>query len=183
VLCSYSTLLPNASRRKIFPAGVFRAVQLPAFVGLILCIVGASTASNPTEINSQPTLHAGVILFCVVLAGLAVLTAGAWYLEGAQHHSERILIYAVALALPFLLVRLIYTCLAVFSKLHDFQLIGGSETVRLVMATIEEMVVVFIFLGAGIKWHEEPRAVSPRGEETAMVGQGPKRPGGEANSV
>lgn len=58
---------------------------------------------------------------------------------------------AVILALPFILVRLAYSTLAVFVHNHDFNIINGSVAILVVMAVLEEFVVVFIYLFLGFK--------------------------------
>ena len=61
------------------------------------------------------------------------------------------MLYAVILALPFIFVRILYSMLAVFlTNQTTFALVNGSAIAQLCMATIEEMIVVVVYLGVGI---------------------------------
>ena len=61
------------------------------------------------------------------------------------------MLYAVILALPFISVRILYSMLAVFlTNQTTFALVNGSAIAQLCMATIEEMIVVVVYLGVGI---------------------------------
>lgn len=57
---------------------------------------------------------------------------------------------AIVLALPFLLVRLVYSILSTFTHNRNFNLLDGSVTVLLCVALIEEFIVVIIFEGTGL---------------------------------
>ena len=61
------------------------------------------------------------------------------------------MLYAVILALPFIFVRILYSMLAVFlTNQTTFTLVNGNAIAQLCMATIEEMIVVVLYLGVGI---------------------------------
>ncbi|EXJ63327.1 uncharacterized protein A1O5_11648 [Cladophialophora psammophila CBS 110553] len=45
-------------------------IQTPAAIALILCIVGATNANDPAEIDSESTVHVGIILYTLVFAAL-----------------------------------------------------------------------------------------------------------------
>lgn len=62
---------------------------------------------------------------------------------------ERRIPVAVALAIPFITVRLAYSVLAVFLHDHLFSVVGGSVAVRVGMATVEEFIVVIDYLVLG----------------------------------
>jgi len=128
-----------------------RAVQVPATIALILCIVGATSANTPGEIYAQTTVHIGIILFAVVLFALIILTIGAGLGWRTTHRGEGAIIAAVALALPFLTVRILYSLLAVFSHDAKFNAVTGSTTIDLFMAVLTEAVVVLIYLICGLK--------------------------------
>jgi hypothetical protein len=131
-------------------AGV-KAIQVPATVALILCIVGATSANTAADIEAQPTLHAGIILYVVILFALMLLTIGAIIGRSRTGRGEGAIVAAVALAMPLLLIRMIYSCLVAFTHIHAFQLVGGNQTVGLFMEILEEMFVVAIFLFVGLK--------------------------------
>lgn len=95
--------------------------------------------------------QAGIIIFLVVFivyVGLCLLTTKA--IHSVADRDKRML-YAVILALPFIFVRILYSMLAVFlTNQTTFALVNGSAIAQLCMATIEEMIVVVVYLGVGI---------------------------------
>jgi hypothetical protein len=155
-------------------AGI-KAIQVPATIALILCIVGATSANNAAEIEEQPTLRAGIILYVVILFALMVLTGGAAVGRANTGRGESSIILAVALAMPLLLIRMMYSCLSAFTRIQAFQLVGGSETVNLFMETFEEMFVVLIFLFVGLKQQaiaKEEHSDSPTKNAVYRAGRG-----------
>lgn len=135
----------------MFSLVLLRLIQTPAAVALILCVVGATSANSPAQIESESTVHIGVILFTVVFATLVFMTGGAILARRITRRGEGLLVLAVSLALPFLAVRVLYSLLAAFSHDSDFNPATGSTTIALVMDTLQEMVVVLIYLVAAIK--------------------------------
>jgi hypothetical protein len=140
----------------IFSLLIVRIVHLPAIIALILCIVGATNASSPEEIDTQPTIHVGVILYVVVLMMLIILTFVACLLKQKTEKGEGALIRAVIFAIPFIFVRLLYSLLSTFSHLKSFNLATGSETALLLMSVVQEMIVVLIYIATGLKQRAVP---------------------------
>jgi hypothetical protein len=130
--------------------------NLPVIVATILAIVGGVQASDNVKTTGEFALNgifkAGIVLFGVAFLCIVVSTAiVAARARSAQiDSSEKRLVAAVIIALPILLVRLIYAFLFTFAKSAKFSLIGGDETVQLCMQVIEEWLVVFIYLAAGL---------------------------------
>ena len=160
-----------------FSLVVVKIVHVPATIGLILCIVGATSASSPSEIESESTVHIGVILFTVVLVLLIILAFGACLAKRKTGEGEGLLVLAVICALPFLCVRLLYSLLSVFSHSKTFSLAAEStesETTALFMSILEEMVVVVIYIATGLKLSAVPRgaADSPGGTLAYRSGRG-----------
>ena len=92
----------------------------------------------------------GMILYVISWAQLALfLVLVAWRSEFVEKGERRTLV-AVGLSVPLLLVRMIYALLIWF--LHDstFSMMGGNETVQLVMSVLEEIAVVIICLAIGM---------------------------------
>jgi hypothetical protein len=125
-------------------------------IALILCIVGATSASSPTQIESETTVHAGIILYAVVLVMLALLGAIAVGCRRKVPDQERILIKAIVLALPFILIHIIYSLCAAFSDNSAFDPTTGSPTTSLLMSVLEEMAVVVIYIYAGLRIRSTP---------------------------
>ena len=151
-----------------------KVVHIPAVVALILCIVGATKASSPAQIESESTVHIGIILYTVVLAMLVALTFGACIAKRRTGEGEGLLVFAVLCALPFIFVRLLYALLAAFAHLSSFNPVTGSRTAELFMSVLEEMVVVVIYIATGLKLPAVPAgaADSPRGTLAYRFGRG-----------
>jgi hypothetical protein len=135
----------------LFSFYLLKMIQAPAAVALVLCIIGATSANNPAQISSQTTFHIGIILFAVVLFGLIILTLGAAVGWRTTQRGEGALIVSVALALPFLVVRIVYSILVAFSHNPRFGIVNENYTINLVMEVLPEAVVVLIYICCGMK--------------------------------
>jgi hypothetical protein len=144
---------------------ILKAVQIPAAVALILCIVGATSANTPADIDSEITVHIGVILFAVVFGALVLLEGGAILGRRMTGRGEDALLFSVAVALPFLAVRVLYSIFAAFSHDQQFNPATGSETVALFMEVLEEMAVVLIYICAGLSLKTVPEGDRSAGEK------------------
>lgn len=144
----------------MFSLVITKIVHAPAAVALILCIVGATNASSPEHIDSENTIHVGVVLYGVVFGMLVVLTLGAWLAKRRTGDGEGLLILAVIGALPFIFVRLLYAFLSAFSQSHMFNPATGSTTAEFFMAVLDEMAVVVIYIATGLKLPAVPMGVS-----------------------
>lgn len=137
----------------LFSLCAVRIVQVPAAIALILCIVGGVSANSPAEIGDQDTLKAGIVLYLVVFILLVLLITGAAVGRRKTARGERRLLWAVAISLPILFIRIIYSLLAVVSNKAVFSVMSGSTSAimtELFMGRIEEMIVVLIYLWAGV---------------------------------
>jgi hypothetical protein len=152
---------------------IVKVVQVPAIVGLILCIVGATNAATPAQIDSQTALHVGVILFTIVLIMLKVLTLGTCLAKRKTGEGDGLLMFSVMCALPFLWIRLIYALLTSFSGSSSFNPVTGLVVASLFMAVLEEMAVVVIYLATGLKLSAVPEGVadSPGGTLAYRAGR------------
>lgn len=81
-----------------------------------------------------------------------------WHHKSLEKGERRTLL-AVAISAPFILVRILYSVLVWFAHNDNFSLFGGDVTVQLVMAVLEEVVVVVVCLGVGM-------TLSVRGERS-----------------
>ena len=154
-LCSYYSILPQLWSL-LFQLGVLKIVQTPAVIGFILCIVGATSASNPTHIEQEPTVRAGIILYLVVFVMLCVLALIAVCCRHKVLDQERTFTKAVVAALPFILIHIVYSLCAAISNNSTFNPATGSTTVSLFMSVLEEMAVVAIYVYTGLKTRSTP---------------------------
>ncbi|KAK3058111.1 hypothetical protein LTR09_001189 [Extremus antarcticus] len=69
---------------------------------------------------------------------------------------ERIFIKAVVLALPFILIHIVYSLCAAFSNTSTFNPVTGSTTASLCMSVLEEMAVVVTYVYAGLQTRSTP---------------------------
>jgi hypothetical protein len=93
---------------------------------------------------------AGVIIFIIAWFGLCGLLVILATQSACIEKGERRIILAVAICIPFILVRLIYSIILSFAHNRHFNLISGSTTINLVMAVLEEFVVIILCLGVGL---------------------------------
>ncbi|KAK3692429.1 hypothetical protein B0T22DRAFT_435705 [Podospora appendiculata] len=135
-----------------------RLVQLIVVVGLILGIAGGSSMSkafsDPTKPFQLPTeSKAGLALIIVGYGIIILVTLVTASHMGSVEPGEKRILLAIAVALPFVLVRIIFSGQATFGSNPDFRSFGGSAKYPdyyLGMAIIMEMVVVAIFEGVGL---------------------------------
>jgi hypothetical protein len=77
---------------------------------------------------------------------LIILTLGAAVEWRRTQRGEGALIVSVALTLPFLVVRIVYSILVVFSHNSRFSIVNGNYTINLFMEVLPEAVVVLIYI-------------------------------------
>lgn len=149
----------------------FRAVQLVITIGLILSIVGGTSSISSTGVyTTQTSSKVGVVLFIVSYVALFLIAALTTFHLSSASAGEKRLDFAVVLALPFILVRLAYSALAVFSHHHEFKLIGGSVAIMAIMSVLMEFIVVFIYLLVG--WKTEASPVARQGPTATRLWKG-----------
>lgn len=158
---------------------VFRAIGLVPLVALILSIVGATQNSDITHSLVNTETRVGLVLYLVtwaIVCGLLIFLASrSSSIEDGEHR----LLLAVALSLPLILVRLIYSLVYSFGHQAEFSMLSGNVTIQLVMSVLEEIVIVLICLGIGLTLQVRPSAeyshqtsVSSRGQNSVEMGEG-----------
>ena len=150
----YYSILENWSFA--FQFFIIRAIQIPATIALILCIVGATSVKNPIEIESNTLVHVGIVLFLLVYIIIVALAGVAMCYRKRVPGEEKIILTAVVLALPVIFVKILYAMLLAFSGNSNFSLVGGSKTIQLCMSVLEEMVVVLLYILAGLRVQSTP---------------------------
>ena len=163
-------------------------------IGLIMSIVGGTSSISSTGVYKvQTTSEVGIGLYCAAYVALVLITGFTISKVSHIQSTDNRLVWAVIIALPLILVRLIYSLLVVFHHSHDFNLISGSVIILACMSVIEEILVVLLYLLVG--WMTEaPRkdahgAITNRpwkgaldsgnrqGTSTAGTGRGRAMPG------
>jgi uncharacterized membrane protein len=167
---------------KPLPPMIFRLVGLFALVAVILSIVGATENSNITSGLINVKTQAGLALYIVAwvgVCGLFILVANrSKSIEDGEHR----LLLAVGIALPLILVRLIYSCIYTFGHKKAFSMLSGNVTIQLVMSVLEEIVIVLVCLGIGLTLKVRPNpenthqaSVSSRPEDLVELESGTSR--------
>ncbi|EZF30768.1 hypothetical protein H109_07956 [Trichophyton interdigitale MR816] len=137
--------------QKGIPPILFRGIGLLVLLGLILSIVGI-TGQEEGAMSYKPNGKSKAAI-CIIL-GVWVITVGlVFIINGIKHHlpvGEKRLLLAVAISLPLILIRLIYSLIGTFSHSSRFSIGSGNVTIYLVMAVLEEMVVVITCLAVGV---------------------------------
>ncbi|KAG1758036.1 hypothetical protein EDB19DRAFT_82104 [Suillus lakei] len=146
----------------------FRLLNLLGMLALILTIIGITNASssNTSSSSSANTIRrVGVILFCVLYIILAGVCLYLWSQIRFVMRYRKQLLKAISVALPFLLVRTIYSVLSTFSSstftittttqpatgdLAKFNIITGEWQIYLVMDMLMEYAIVIIYAVAGL---------------------------------
>ncbi|KAF2713065.1 hypothetical protein K504DRAFT_333792, partial [Pleomassaria siparia CBS 279.74] len=127
-----------------------RLIRLLIIVGLILAIVGGSSSINSQGLyEPQITSKIGVVLYLIAFVSLGIMAViTAMKLSNGPKDEIRITWVAI-LSLPLILVRLVYSFLAVFSKNKSFSPASGSVIIHVFMAILEEWLVVVMYLLVG----------------------------------
>ncbi|HEX4172274.1 MAG TPA: hypothetical protein VHY82_07325, partial [Acetobacteraceae bacterium] len=114
-----SRLLDNINRthRTLINTRILKFIELIIMVALILGIVGGVNASdNLTSSGGKYTpgslSKAGTALFIVCYVAIVICTILIFFSISHASHGEKRIFFAVALALPFLLVRLVYSIMS-----------------------------------------------------------------------
>jgi hypothetical protein len=129
---------------------IYAAVVL----SLILGIVGGIDAGNSFE--QKHVFHPGTlnkassIILITCCIAIVAITALISIFKSHIEPGENRLYLAVVLALPFLLVRLVYTGFSTFSYNPKFNILDGNTTIFICMALIEELIIIIIFEVAGL---------------------------------
>lgn len=137
-----------------------RAVQLIVTVALVLGSLGGRQAGKnygatgeyaPTDLS-----RAGAALTMVAYVLVAGAAGFAALHRARAEHGEGRLLLAVGLALPLVLVRLVYSAATTFANRGAFGVLSGDVNVRLGMAVVMEMLVVAVVESVGLTVQKRP---------------------------
>lgn len=151
----------NKTHKTIVSSGVMKVIELIILVGLILGIVGGINAGNaytstgtyvPNSLNKAGTALLIVSYVLTVIATIAV-SLSASHAEPGEHR----LLFAIAFALPLLLVRLVYSIFSTFAHNKNFNLITGNTTILLCVALLEELAVTICYEAVGLTLKKLPK--------------------------
>ncbi|KAJ5426434.1 hypothetical protein N7465_001504 [Penicillium sp. CMV-2018d] len=139
---------------KVFPGKAAICISLLSLLGLILGIVGTDRAleeaKTTDDIHLNSLTRAALALF---LTGFALMLVGYFALvqdvlrypaKRALLGTEARILVIVALATPFVLVRLLYSALGDFTGAELWSSISGNDTVYLIMDVLMEIIAITI---------------------------------------
>lgn len=164
---------------------ISRAVSVVSLVALVLCIVGSTNVTSLEQlVSSQPLLTAGKIIFGVVYVAVVMITAFAIILyyhtrsQRTKPNDEGVLILAVVVALPLILVRLIYAYLGTWaSDKARYSPFTGSLTLQITLSVGEEIAVSIVFIVIGFVVSKLPK------DGSTAADFGPMQLGPQDNSI
>ncbi|OQD71606.1 hypothetical protein PENPOL_c001G00355 [Penicillium polonicum] len=143
---------------KPLPRIIFRVITLISLVAVILSIVGATTNSNIGQGLVNTESKVGLVLYLVTWIGVFGLFLLVLQRNQSIEDGEHRLLLAVGISLPLILIRLVYSFIYSFGHKSEFNMVSGDVTIQLVMAVLEEIVVVFVCLGIGLTLQVRPTA-------------------------
>ncbi len=154
-------------------------IQIVVMVGLLLSIVGginassmlASTGVYTPQALSKAAMGLFIASYVLIVATTIILSFSVSHAD----HGEKRLLVAVALSLPFLLVRLIYGSISIFANTSDFNSLTGNVTIYLCMALIMELCVVVIYEAVGLTLRKIEKAPAGRATVDGTYVQGPSQ--------
>ncbi|KAE8132055.1 hypothetical protein BDV38DRAFT_225717 [Aspergillus pseudotamarii] len=157
LLLAYVGMLRLIDLEKKIPRRPLLLVTLMALVGLILGIVGVSTADTTNGYTPGTLPKAAMGLFLAVYAIVILLTVWLFYIYSfSLRKYQKMLFLGIALSAPFLLVRLIYAALGDYSSNTTFSMMSLAEnnhtslTAYLCMAVLEEIISMVIAMFFGV---------------------------------
>ena len=168
---------------------LFRLLTSVTIVGLILCIVGindSTPSTNKTSVSSYKVdakTEVGVILFVLAWACLSLLLAVVAMHMSFVDSGEKRLVLAVAISVPFILVRLCYSLLGDFTHHNHFNPLTGSVTIYLCMAVFMEFAVVITCLAIGFTLQVIPRSALASPVGTVRQSQQAVEPDGSLDTI
>lgn len=147
----------SSDLEKKIPPRPLALVTLMAIIGLILGIVGVSTADTTNGYTPGKLPKAAMGLFLAVYVLTILLTAWLLYSYSFVLRSyQKKLFLGIALSAPFLLVRLIYSALGDYTDIREFSMMSLAEndhkstTVYLCMSVLEEIISMVIAMVFGV---------------------------------
>ncbi|KAJ2899844.1 hypothetical protein MKZ38_002786 [Zalerion maritima] len=153
-----ASLRKEGSRRIPLHPMVLRAVQLIILVGLVFAIVGGVKAGDEFKKTFQFNLPVegkwglsfiiagyGLLVFSTVLVAYYTRT----HINSEDRRGRERLVLTIVLSLPFILVRIVYSCLATFTTNSKFNQLTGDDHYFLGMAVMMEIFVITICAAIG----------------------------------
>ena len=130
---------------------VFRPIHLASLAALVIAIIGGIDEAGSDQKTGRALMKAACCLFLAIYLALTAITI--WSLVNIRWvlATEKKLLQAGALALPFLLVRIIYSVASGFSgPSSPFYFRNVNVYVQAFMQFLMEAIVVCLYIFAGL---------------------------------
>ncbi|KAL8720860.1 MAG: hypothetical protein Q9225_002339 [Loekoesia sp. 1 TL-2023] len=142
-------LLPGPLER------ILNLIRIPILVTLVLTAYGSSKLYgevSPSDYkHGENIARAGIIVLLLSFGLLTLITAFSFPHRRQIRTGESVMLYAVAVSVPFILLRLIYSTLVYFdTHSKTFNLTGGNIWARAFMSVVEEWITVILYITAGL---------------------------------
>ncbi|KIX97002.1 uncharacterized protein Z520_07116 [Fonsecaea multimorphosa CBS 102226] len=158
---------------------LLKPVHLLIVVALVLSISGSldRTKTDQNDLNTGATLlKLATLLFFIVWAILCLCSLIFWSTRSQYVPMQRTLLAAVLLALPFLLVRIIYSGLNAINlntskstgHTGKFNPVTGSWALYLVLGLGPEVIVVALYTTAGVLNYFKTKRGDRKGDYTGL---------------
>ncbi|KAL5362550.1 hypothetical protein BJX96DRAFT_177251 [Aspergillus floccosus] len=166
--------IENTTGRRPLHQYFFYLFHAVTITSLALTIAGITADMSPQAMqNPNIKIKIGMVLYIISWVQMCLyLAILAWHHDSLEKGERRTLV-AVVVSAPFVLVRILYSFLMWFLHNSDFGLFDGNVTVQLVMAVLEEFVVVIVCLGIGMTLRVRGKA-SQCEEEHLLASYAPK---------
>ena len=130
----------------------FRVIAVISLLGLIIGIVGENKIdfSGTTVQYANSYSKAATLLFLATWVALVLMFALLALRLGLVENGQKRLMIAVAISIPLILVRIIYSLVGVLGGVKSFSSISGSNTIYLCMDVLEEIGVVLVCTAIGL---------------------------------
>lgn len=155
----------------------FRIITLITITAIILFVFGSihsNSSSDPLVVDPKSKIAIG--LFLLTYAGLSFVSVAIHRQRYNIEPGESRLLLAVAISLPLLLVRLIYSVCAVFLTGTRFNPLIGDVTINLCMVVIEEFVIATTCLIIGLTLRKRPPRYDDSVYQNIELGTAPALP-------
>jgi hypothetical protein len=136
------------------PARAFQVTHIITLVGLIMAVVSGSDSSSTNSKTLQSAKTDRKASAILLLVSLVLNTCMVGFLASRVRKvipGDRVIVWCVLLALPFLFVRIVYYMLLSFDSSNSmFDPISPNIYVEAFMQILMEMIVYALFLTAGV---------------------------------
>ncbi|OJJ50108.1 hypothetical protein ASPZODRAFT_1104533 [Penicilliopsis zonata CBS 506.65] len=129
-----------------------RLARLLFLTGIVVVIVGGSlegSSTTSTALTGTKLAKAGYIILVVFIAVLLVFQVYFWVHLSQLSEPSRKVLRSISLAMPFIVIRLTYLFLSVFTTDEKWNELFGETAPYVIMALMMEYIVVVIYLATG----------------------------------